>query len=265
MQADTIATSIALAGERKRVDPERGYFTFMALVMIAISIAGFMPAIVDPASRRAPLTPLAAVHGMVSFAWLVLFLVQTRLVAMGRVAVHRRLGIAGVTLFAVMVPLGYITTIEMVRRGFDLSGDQNVDHYTHAGYIDPQYGAVFNLYGLVAFAVLAAAGLVFRRRSEIHKRFMLYASILLMAAPVTHFWGHLNVFKHVGPQLGALMVVGPMAMLMFSCVVRDYAVMRRVHPLTLVLSIILFAMLPIQATVIGPSAWWHHLVDWLAR
>jgi hypothetical protein len=153
----------------------------------------------------------------------------------------------------------------MVRRGFDLSGDQNVDRYTHAGYIDPQFGAVFNLYGLVAFSILAGAAFAFRHRSEIHKRLMLYATILLMAAPVTHFWGHLNVFKHVGPQIGALLVVAPMAILMFSCVVRDYAVMRRVHPLTLALSIILFAMLPIQATVIGPSATWHHFVDWLAR
>src|SRR5579871_2878924 len=225
----------------KKVAGERRYFTVMALVMIAISVAGFLPAIVDPSSRRAPLTPLAAVHGVVYFAWLVLFLVQTRLVAMRRIVVHRRLGIVGVVLLAAMVPLGYVTTIEMVRRGFDLSGDQNVDHYAHAGYIDPQYGAVFNLYGLVAFTVLAAAGLVFRRRSEIHRRFMLYATILLMAAPITHFWGHLNVFKHVGPQLGALLVVAPMAMLMFSCVVRDYVVMRRVHPLTLALSIILIA------------------------
>lgn len=62
----------------KNVAGERRYFTAMALVMIAISIAGFLPAIVDPSSRRAPLTPLAAVHGMAYFAWLVLLLVQTR-------------------------------------------------------------------------------------------------------------------------------------------------------------------------------------------
>lgn len=104
-----------------------------------------------------------------------------------RIAVHRRFGVAGVGLLAAMIPLGYVTTMEMVRRGFDLSGDQNVDHYAHAGFIDPQYGAVFNLYGLVAFTVLTATGLAFRRRSGIHKRFMLYPTILLMAAPVTHF------------------------------------------------------------------------------
>jgi hypothetical protein len=86
----SIQTSLGL---RKNVASERRYFTVMALVMIAIAIAGFLPALADPASRRAPLTPLAVVHGVVYLAWLVLFLVQSRLVATGHVAVHRRLGI----------------------------------------------------------------------------------------------------------------------------------------------------------------------------
>jgi hypothetical protein len=249
---------------KKNVAGERRYFTVMALVMIAISIAGFVPAMVDPSSRRAPLTPVAAVHGVVYFAWLVLFLVQTRLVATGRVAVHRRLGIAGVFLLALMIPLGYVTTMGMVRRGFDLSGDQGVDRYAHAGAIDPQYGAVFNLCGLVGFAVLAIAALALRRRSEIHKRLMLYATIELMAAPVTHFWGHVGVFNHVSVPVGVGLVLAPMAILLVSCVIRDYVVMRRVHPLTPTLAITMFAFQMIQGGVIGPSAGWHRFVDWLA-
>jgi hypothetical protein len=39
---------------------DRWYFTGMAIVMIAISVAGFLPAIAHPATRRAPLLLLAA-------------------------------------------------------------------------------------------------------------------------------------------------------------------------------------------------------------
>jgi hypothetical protein len=46
----------------------------MALTMIAISIAGFMPAIANPAGRHAPITLLASAHGIVFFAWLMLYL-----------------------------------------------------------------------------------------------------------------------------------------------------------------------------------------------
>jgi hypothetical protein len=48
----------------------------MALVMIATSIAGFLPAIIEPAKRRAPLTLLAEAHGIVFFMWLLLYPAQ---------------------------------------------------------------------------------------------------------------------------------------------------------------------------------------------
>jgi hypothetical protein len=77
---------------------DRYFFTVLASSMIAISLAGFVPSIANPAGRRAPLSMLAAAHGIVLLAWLVLFLVQSRLVASGRIATHRRLGITGIFL-----------------------------------------------------------------------------------------------------------------------------------------------------------------------
>ena len=42
-----------------------------------------------------PITPLVHAHGALFSAWVLLFIMQTALVAQHRVAVHRRLGIAG--------------------------------------------------------------------------------------------------------------------------------------------------------------------------
>ncbi len=99
------------------------FFTVFATSMIVVSLAGFVPSLANPAGRRAPLTLLAAAHGIVFLAWLVLFVVQSRLVATRRIVTHRRLGIAGIFLLLLMIPLGYWSTISMVRRGFDLSAD----------------------------------------------------------------------------------------------------------------------------------------------
>src|SRR5512134_2263910 len=57
------------------------------------------------------LTPLAQLHAAVFTAWVLLFVVQTALVATRRVAVHRRLGIAGAVLAAAMVVIGTTTAI----------------------------------------------------------------------------------------------------------------------------------------------------------
>jgi hypothetical protein len=58
--------------------------------MLVTSTAGFMPSLVHTAARRAPLSPLAAAHGIVFFAWLLIFLVQSSLIASERVARHRK-------------------------------------------------------------------------------------------------------------------------------------------------------------------------------
>ena len=111
----------------------RWFFVGMALVMIATTTAGFLPAIIEPATRRAPLTLLAGAHGIVTFMWLLLYLAQSLLIANRRVALHRRLGLTSVVLLALIIPLGFTTTTAMVRRGYDLSGDQHVDPHPVEG------------------------------------------------------------------------------------------------------------------------------------
>jgi hypothetical protein len=132
----------------------RWFFTGMALAMIATALAAFTPSLTNAAGRRAPLSLLAAAHGMVFFAWLLIFLVQSRLVATRHVAWHRRLGLASIFVLALMIPLAYTTTIAMVRRGFDLSGDVSV-----AIGNDVIHQAVFPLCNTLIFSVLVIAAL----------------------------------------------------------------------------------------------------------
>jgi hypothetical protein len=170
---------------------ERWFFTGMAIAMLVISLAGFVPAIVNPVGRRAPLTFLAATHGIVFFAWLLLFLTQSLLIVKGHARWHQSLGFTSIGLLALMIPLGFETTAVMVRRGFDLSGDQHIVSHPHGpASLDVYQASIFNFGGLLLFAFLAVAAIYYRRRPEIHKRLMLYANISLMGAPITHLIGH---------------------------------------------------------------------------
>jgi hypothetical protein len=63
---------------RQRNAIGRWYYPGMAVVMIAVAIAGFAPSIVNPSHRHAPLTPLVAVHGIVFSLWLVLYSLPMR-------------------------------------------------------------------------------------------------------------------------------------------------------------------------------------------
>jgi hypothetical protein len=244
---------------RPKLFVERWYFNGMAIMILAVSIAGFMPAIVSPAGRRAPLTLLAAAHGVVFLAWLLLFLAQSLLVATRRVGWHRKLGLTSVLLLALIIPLSY--TVDMARRGFDLSRDQHVDlHPQLVGGLDAQTASVFNFVGLLAFAILAIAAICYRRRPEIHKRLMLFANFELMGPPITHLVGHISRLR-----LTPAMVMVPFTMFLLAGVARDCLVDKRIQPLTAALAIGIFASFPLQGAVIGPSVAWHNFVAWLAR
>jgi hypothetical protein len=243
-----------LSKPQKNVLVDRWFFTGMTLAMLAVATAGFVPSIVHTAGRRAPISPLVAAHGILFFAWLIIFLVQSRLVATGRVALHRRVGVAAAFVLALMIPLGYATTVIMVRRGFDLTGDLRIDH-------DPLFESIFPFGDLLMFTVLAVAAIAYRRQPEIHKRLMLFANIVLMGAPLAHFIGH-------APRLAAMpgaIIMVPISMFLIAAVARDYWLMGRVRPLTVALAIVLFLSGPLRAADIGPSAAWHQIASWLVR
>jgi hypothetical protein len=242
----------AADGIRQRNAIGRWYYPSMAVMMIAVAIAGFAPSIVDPSRRLAPLTPLVAVHGILGFLFLLLFLLQTTLIATRHAALHRRMGIVAVVLLMVLVPVSYMVTVQMVRRGFDLSGDQ----LTRSDP-DALFGSIFNFLGVIEFTLLAGTALAYRRRKEIHKRLMLFANISLMGPPITHGLGHFGLLTPFTVLVG-------LAMFFLSAVVGDYLSARRVHPLTASLAVILFLFQPLQA-VVGATAAWHHFAAWLAR
>jgi len=257
MGTTSYQTSSAFRG---RPFVERWFFTGMAIVMLAVSIAGFVPAIVNPAGRRAPLSLLAAAHGIVFFAWLLLFLIQSLLVATRRVASHRRLGLASAFVLALMIPLAYAATVAMVRRGFDLSGDQKIELHPRSGFLDPYNASIFNFGDLLLFTFLVVAAICYRSRPEIHKRLMLFANIALMGAPITHVLGHTAQLL-----LTPANVMIPFSMFLLAAAARDYLVAKRIHPLTAGLAIAMFASYPIRGILIGPSPGWHRFASWLAR
>ena len=238
----------------KKVPVERWFFTAMAIAMLATSTAGFMPSLVDTAGRRATLSPLASAHGIVFFAWLLIFLVQSGLVASRHVALHRKLGLASVLALALMIPLAYTSTAAMTRRGFDLSGDLRIDH-------DPLYESVFPFSNLFIFSVLVIAALAYRRRPEIHKRLMLFANIELMPAPLAHLIGHT-------PWLASLpraIITIPISMFVIAAVAGDVLLARRVHPLTWGLALLRLFSGPLEAGPIGSNTAWHHFAHWLSQ
>jgi len=232
---------------------EGWFYTWMGVFAFLFCVAAFGPSIVHPERRLGPITPLVAAHGIVFFAWLLLFVAQT-ILASTNPAVHRRMGLWSAILAAALVLLGYQTTIAIGRRGYDLSGDVGVRS-------DPLAAIAFPLLDVFMFAVLFLAAYFYRHRSAIHKRLMLLAVTgALMPSPVAHLTGHFAFLRDKG-FLTPLML----AIFLAAGAVHDRITFRRIHPVSLWIALAIFVVEKLCFAVVMPSAAWHAFAAWLIR
>jgi hypothetical protein len=153
---------------------DRHFYTGMAVAAAVVVFVGFAPTFFLRASYQStPLPTYLQVHGFFFTTWIALFIAQTSLVAARRTAVHRRLGWATAALAVVMVVVGTTAGIWSMRRQVD------------AGFAEQAQAFLTTpLFSMVAFAVLVATAIKFRRDPQMHKRLMLLATISILDAAV---------------------------------------------------------------------------------
>ena len=187
---------------------DRVFYSAMAITLGATVVAGFSRTYYlrffdgGPTATLSggPFTPLVYVHGALFTAWVVLFLVQTALIASHRVAVHRRLGIAGAALAAAMLVAGTLTAIATAARGSAPVG------------VDPLSFLAIPIFDMVLFATFVTAALARRRDKEAHKRLMLLAYFSIVTAALARLPGVLPLGPPAFFGLSFLFLVaaGPM-------------------------------------------------------
>lgn len=229
----------------------RWFHVGVAILAWVVSLAAFTPSIITPSLRRGPVNGLVCGHAVLMSAWLALYTTQSWLAATGRLSPHRRLGLAAITIAPGVVITGYLVTVAMVRRGYDLSGDLSLGG---ASALDQ---AVFQFGALVIFSLLITAALVARRRPHVHKRLMTLAVTQTLTAPLAHLVGHFQLPGLVMPAWGIAAVV--------ALLVYDRRVLGRVHPASLWVGVGLVVLNNLQFAVIGPSAAWRELMASLTR
>jgi hypothetical protein len=240
-------------GVARRMSGRSWFYVAMGALAVGIAVVGFVPGMAfSPTKRNGPPTTDILLHGFAAAMWLALFITQALLVRTDNTRVHRRLGWIGVPLAIAVVATGYVATIAQGRRGFALWWDPEAK-------IDALGDLVHPLGDLLTFSLLVTAALIWRRRSDVHKRLMLLAAVgSMMAAPLVHLLGYFPALRAVPP-----VILLPLAALYFSSAIHDRLALGRIHPVSkwVGLSLLVWAML--RGSVLGPSAAWHKFAGWL--
>ena len=223
---------------------ERRLYTWAAMIAVLVVFAGFARTYYLKGAFGTPdLSTLKHVHGLVMTAWFTLFLVQVRLVATGRTPVHRKLGALGAILAAIVVIVGTTTAIVAARNGATPGPP-------------PLVFLAIPLGDMVVFLALVSAAILYRKRSDFHKRLMLLASLSLLTAAIARI--QLD-FLQAG---GLPAFFGATDLLILGCVAFDTVKNRRLHP-AFIAGVLLVIGSQAARFLIAGTPQWTSFARWL--
>ena len=158
----------------------RWFHSAAALLLTVLVVAGFHRFYTQgrayPGRELAPpIRDLLIVHGASMTAWLLLAVVQPFLVALRNMRLHRILGTFGAFLaLAIAVP-GWLVGVESARIA---PPDLRI-----WGMTPPQF-MIVPIGSLVLFAGFVAAGILARRRPDVHRPMMVLATLSVASAGI---------------------------------------------------------------------------------
>jgi hypothetical protein len=222
----------------------------VAMMLSAFPLSYFAPAV----SGSKHFSIVHHLHGVVFFAWMGLYAWQNHLVATGRTARHRELGLAGIAVSALMIPLGVMLMVAAIRRR-QLAGDAHPFDFTF-----------YNVVDLGTFAVLVTLGIAaVTRHVDWHRRFMFGAALCLLGPAISRWF--------FGPWFLTIREYPPFtdwapnltADLFYLALIRhDRRTLGRIHPATLWLCLTLVAI-HLVTPFFADSSWWRAVAPFILK
>ena len=191
--------------ERKSL--QLSFYFWIAFVMAAYVFAGFSLAALQRYLTNAPTTmpPVVHLHGVTFIGWTTLLMVQTWLINVKNVALHRSLGTFGIALGTAVLFTGML--IVALSLG---NGEASAPFYYDLNYL--------SLAALVGFGVLFTLAIRHVRDPENHRRLILFAMIPLLPPGINRTYQVLGQLDYL-PVLATYLT---MAALAAALIVHDY-------------------------------------------
>jgi hypothetical protein len=229
-----VSAAAVRAGRRTR-----RFYVGMAIAIVITVFVGFSHTYYLKAwygSRE--LSGLLHFHGLLFTTWVLFFLAQTTLVATGRTYLHRKMGVAGAVLAALVLIVGTTVAILRVRTGVSpIPG------------VPPLSFLAIPFFDMVVFGILVGSALYLRRRLEAHKRLMTLAMITLLPAPIARMPGFLPLPP--GPPT----FFGLADLFIIALLIYDLTTRRKPHPATIWGGLLVVASQPLRLMIAGTPVW----------
>jgi len=220
---------------------DRRMFLGAAILFPLLVFVGFAPTYyLRGLFNTTPLpSSLVHLHGFIMTAWVVLFIVQVRLISAKQVRVHQTLGYAGIGLAALVLMTGLPTAMRAAKYGSTAAPPD----------IPPLSFMIVPVADLVMFALFFTAAVIYRRRPAEHKRLMLLTAINFLPPAVGRI------------PLAPLQALGPLWFFGFPtavavlCIVLDARHHGRANRMLILGTVLLVVSYVARVALMGTRAW----------
>ena len=194
---------------------EHRFFVRLAISIAILVFVGFARTYYLHSLFETPeLSTFLHIHGAVMTGWIVLFAVQTFLIASNRTRIHRILGTLGAGYAVLVVVMGCTATVLAARR----------EVLAHSQFVSSILTVLaLELTQMLLFASLVSFGIWLRSHVGYHKRLMLLATFCILPNPIVRLF----VWAGFGSNIVILSV---WASWVTAVVLFDSIRKRRVHP-----------------------------------
>ena len=225
---------------------ERRFYTGMAIAILLTVFVGFGRSFfLRPLfpGHPAPAESIFYVHGLVFTLWILLFVAQVSLIAIGNARMHKRLGLLGAALAIGMVVLGVTSALTAASRD---TGFVNIP-------VPPLQFLAIPLFDMILFPTFVALAFVYRRNVQSHKRWMLLATVTIITAAIARW--------PVVSAMGPLVYFGLTDLFIVALAVWDFRSRGRLHHVTVIGGLLLIVSQPLRLIISG-TAQWQAFANW---
>lgn len=238
----TLADTSALRSDNRR------FYLWMAAAFVLIAFGGFTPSYWSKVATGAYHgAPIFHIHGILLFTWTCFYFLQTALVAAGRTPSHRNWGLAGISLFSVLMCSILVGEVTVLRRDETAGMGEAARHFSAVTLC-----AWPLLVGIFTLAIVNI------RRPETHKRLMLLLMVALMTPALARvFIALFSPPGAIGPPPPVVSIAPSLLadLLLVVAMIRDWRIHGRPHPVYVYGGLALLAEQVMAVPIAATAAW----------
>jgi hypothetical protein len=224
-------------------------YVVIAVIALMTTLAGFSFTYFVPlTSGTFTGRSMLHVHGIMYFAWLLLFILQPALVRAGNTQLHRQIGVAGFVLAGFMVIMGIAVAVTGARINSPglIVGGLQAKQFMLIPFTD-----------MLLFTIFLAFSLANLKKYETHKRLMVLATLSLIPAAIG------RITAMMGVTNPALIILATESLLV-GVVLQELYATRKLHPAYKWGAALMLVVHLVRFPLAGSEAW-TKFAEWLIR